>query len=287
MKQIPWLILILGIVFISASGQKAEELALPKASDAGQIAPAQSEALGELKEAERAYHEGNFLEAQLHSERAMALDPTNDTAPLLVARTLYAQYKRGDETPANMSKAREAIAAYQRILAVHPENDEAYKAIAFLYGVMKEYELQRHWIFQRAADTSVSPEKRAEAYIVLAGKDWNCSLQITELPVNKSATVADSRLTVRYIKPKDKSDFEQARQCAASGLQMAEMAIGLTSNNESAWAYKMNLLLEMSKLAEMDNEVDRKTELMKQYRDAQRHTIRFADPNTDRLRIIY
>jgi len=287
MTLVPSTIMFLAIVLVSAHAQKLEDRTFPKIGDTGKLTPEQSEACNEMNEADRAYREGNFIEAQWRSERAMALDPANETAPLFLARTLHAQYKRGNETPANMTKAREAIAAYQRILAAHPGNDEAYKAIAFLYGAVKEYELQRHWIFQRAADTSVSPENRAEAYIVLASKDWNCSFQITELPVNKSATVADNHLSVKYIKPKHETDFEQARQCAASGLQMAEMAIGLSPENESAWSYKMNLLLELSKLAEMENEGDRKTELMKQYKDAQRHTIRFDDRNMNKLRIIY
>ena len=44
--------------------------------------------------------------------------------------------------------------------------------------------------------------KRAEAYVVLASKDWDCSFKITELPSNKTTTVeAGNRAKVSYKKP--------------------------------------------------------------------------------------
>jgi|SRR5215213_961608 len=99
---------------------------------------AEAQAKEELNEAARAYREGNFAEAQVHSERALLLDPQNKTAPYFVARTTHAQYKPGDFTPENVSKARQAIIAYQRILDRSAGDDEAYKAVAYLYGAIKE-----------------------------------------------------------------------------------------------------------------------------------------------------
>src|SRR5580765_7214431 len=49
----------------------------------------------ELNEAARAYREGKFSEAQLHSERALELDPQSQVAPFFIARTIHAQYKPG------------------------------------------------------------------------------------------------------------------------------------------------------------------------------------------------
>jgi hypothetical protein len=43
-------------------------------------------------------------------------------------------------------------------------------------------------------------------------------------------------------------------------------------NNESAWSYKTNLLLEASKLAEMDGKTDVKAEYQKQYEVALKRT---------------
>jgi hypothetical protein len=48
-------------------------------------------------------------------------------------------------------------------------------------------------------------------------------------------------------------------------LEMVEMAIALAPENKSAWSYKANMLLELSKLAEMSGDRERKTMLTKEY----------------------
>jgi tetratricopeptide (TPR) repeat protein len=244
--------------------------------------PAQQEAEQELNKAARSYREGNFAEAQQHSEKAFAVDPFNKTAPLFIARTIHAQYTPGDQNEANIAKAREALDAYKRILSTDPQNEEAYKAIAYLYGSLKEDELLRGWVLERAVGASFSADKRAEAFVVLASKDWDCSFKITELPTNKITELPTNKtgyenkpgsLKIRYIIPKDAAEFEKAHQCAANGLSMIEEAITLAPDSEAAWSYKTNLLLELSKLAEMDNDLALKSDYERQA-DAAGHTTR-------------
>ena len=228
-----------------------------------------------MNAAAAAYRKGDFAEAQAHSERALLLDPENRTAPMFVARTIHAQYKPGDTTPENVAKAREAIVAYQRLLERSPDDDEAYKAVVYLYGAIKEDERQREWIIQRAGNSSLSNDRRAEAYVVLASKEWDCSFRITEQ--HKVAAVKGNKGYVRYQMPKEWVDFERALECANHGLEMAEMAIALAPENESAWSYKTNLLLELEKLAEMSGEVQRKRELHRQYEEALKETTRLSN----------
>lgn len=230
-------------------------------------------AKNQLNEAARAYREGNFPQAEEHSRRAAELDPDNKTAPMFIARTIHAQYRPGVQTPENIAKANEAIAAYQKLLERNPKDEEAYKAIAYLLGAVKEEAKLRDWIAARAANEDAEPEKRAEAYIVLASKDWDCSFKITELPSNKVTTIdANNRATVSYKKPSDQKDFDTAQKCVRQGLAEAESAIKFDPNNESAWSYKTNLLLEAAKLAEMDNKPDVKADYQKQYEAALQRT---------------
>jgi len=236
-------------------------------------------AKNELNEAARTYREGHFVEAEQHARKAQELDPNNKTAPLFIARTIHAQYRTGVNTPENIAKARDAIAAYQKILDSDPTNEEAYKAIAFLYEKIKEDEKLRDWIIARANDGRVEPDKRAEAYIVLASKDWNCSFQITDLPSNKITTSTVGKVTVSYRKPKDQKDFETAQMCVRRGLEEVENAIKFDPNSEAAWSYKTNLLLEAAKLAEMDGRMDQKTELDKQREAAQKRTTQLSEAN--------
>src|ERR1044071_2845293 len=202
----------------------------------------------QLNEAARAYREGRFVEAEQHSREAAQLDPNNKTAPMFIARTIHAQYRPGVQTPENIAKAQEAINAYQQLIAKNPRDEEAYKAIAYLYGAIKEDEKLRQWISARASNESTDPVKRAEAYVVLASKDWDCSFKITELPANKTTTIdpSSNKATVSYKKPKDQKEFDQAQICVKRGLGEADTPIKFDPNNESAWSYKTNLLLEAS-----------------------------------------
>lgn len=237
---------------------------------------AEAQANQELNEAARAYREGNFAEAQAHSERALLLDPKNRSAPFFVARTIHAQYKPNDFTPENVAKAREAIVAYQRLLDRFPGEDEAYKAVAYLYGAIKEDELSRDWILRRASDVSMPNDKRAEAFVVLASKDWDCSFKITEHPDIKVMTVHGNKASVSYRMPKERVEFERAKECADRGLELVNMAITLTPENESAWAYKTNILLELEKLSEMSGDAQNKIELHRQYDEALKETTKLS-----------
>ncbi|HEY3026025.1 MAG TPA: energy transducer TonB [Pyrinomonadaceae bacterium] len=251
-------LILLAIASISALGQEANSPP-PRA----QLTVAQREAREELNRAAAAYKDGDFAEAQRHSEKALALDPTSRVAPLFLARSIHTQYAPSNESPENREKGREAIAAYQRILDTEPTNEEAYKAVAAIYGSMREEELLRVWILQRASNPLFAADKRAEAYAILAGKDWDCSFKITELPENKLVKTRGSESTVVFKKPRRESDFQKAKACAASGLDMAEMSLALDPTLEAAWAYKVNLLTETAKLYEMEQEHGPKSVFLK------------------------
>src|SRR5215813_1464405 len=264
-----WIVLALAILVASGSGCGVVNRIRAK---------------NELNEAARNYREGRFPEAEQHSRRAAELDPDNKTAPMFIARTIHAQYRRGVQTPDNIAKANEAITAYQNILDKNPKDEEAYKAIAYLLGEIKEDAKLRQWISSRAANDTVEPEKRAEAYIVLASKDWDCSFKMTELPANKTTTIdpSNNKATVSYKKPSDQKEFDTAQQCVKTGLAEAENAIKFDPNNESAWSYKTNLLLEASKLAEMDGKTDRKAQYQKEYEAALQRTQELSAANQKR-----
>jgi len=241
-------------------------------------------AKNELNEAARAYREAHFEEAEKHSRRALELDPDNKTAPLFIARIVHREYRPGINTPENLAKAHTAIEEYKKVLQKDPKNEEAYKAIASLLGAIKEDQEQRAWILQRASDNNADSEKRSEAYVVLASKDWHCSNEITDLPSNKVTTIdpVKNKATVSYKKPKDEKEFQTAKMCVMRGLEEIENAIKLDPNSEAAWSYKTNLLLEASKLAEMEGKMDEKAQLDKKREEAQKRTDELSKINQEK-----
>lgn len=229
-------------------------------------------AKNELNEAARSYKEGKFADAQQHSEKALELDPDQKVAPSFIARSIHAQYKQGVDTPDNKAKAQAAIDAYKRILEKDPNNDEAYKAVAALLGFMGDSEGQLKWITDRSVNQTVDPSKRAEAYTFLASKQWQCSFDVTEQKANQQTVNQDGKTIITFKKPADPKVFDQAQQCVAKGMQQIETAIQLDPNNDRAWGYKTNLLLEQAKLFEMDGKKDQAASFRKQADAAQQKT---------------
>ena len=146
-----------------------------------------------------------------------------------------------------------------------------------LYAFTKDEQNLRDWIMKRANDTSMSNEKRADAYAILSGKDWDCSFRITELPEVKQADTSGGSPKVTYKKPKEQKDLDKIQRCVVQGLQEAETAIKLDPNNESAWSYKTNLLLEQAKIADMNGEADKKAQFQKQADVAQKRATALAE----------
>jgi hypothetical protein len=239
-------------------------------------------AKNELNEGAAAYKARKFSEAQWHFERALQFDPSQKSAPFFIARSIHAQYKPGIETEENLKKAKDAINAYQKVLANDPNNDEAYNAVAYLYGAIKDDTSQRDWITKRANLENAPKEKRSEAYTVLASKEWDCSYKITEAQENKQTVMKDNKAIIQFKKPKEQKDFDAAKQCVLKGLELVEKAISLNDKNESAWSYKTNLLREMAKLAEMDGKPDDKTNYSKQADIAQTRTTELSEENRKR-----
>src|SRR5438094_780802 len=238
-------------------------------------------AKNELNETARSYREGRFEEAEQHARRALYLDPSNKTAPIFIARVIHQQYKPGVDQPDNIQRARDAIAAYQRVLQDDPskeQTEEAFKAISYLLAATKDDAQLRDWIMKRANDSSQPSEKRAEAFAILAGKDWDCSFKVTELPdVKITSTEAGGTAKVTYKKPSQQKDFDNIQRCVARGLEEAETAIKYDPNNESAWSYKTNLLIERAKIADMNGEADKKAQYTRQAEVAQKRASELAE----------
>src|SRR5260370_1600083 len=196
-------------------------LALFVAASAGCTVVNKIRAKSELNDAAQSYRDGHIAEAEKHAKRALYLDPDNPTAPIFVARIIHQQYKQGVDTPENIAKAKEAIEAYKQVLQKDKTNDEAYKAISVLYAFTKDEKNLRDWIMARANDPNMSNEKRADAYAILSGKDWDGSFKVTELPEVKQTTTEGGSAKVTYKKPKDQKNLDKIQHCVAHRLHAA------------------------------------------------------------------
>ena len=217
-----------------------------------------------LNEGARAYKDGRFADAEEKFRTAFELDPSQKNAPLFIARAVQQQYKPGVQTPENLQMGERAVQAYQDILNRDPANEDAYKAIVFLYGQMKRDEKVNELLMQRAS-SAPNPESRAQALIILASKQWQCANTITEQKENQTKEDKGDKIIIHYKKPAEQADFDKAKQCVDEGMKLSEQAVSLSPNSASAWTYKANLLREKAKLAEMSGDNAAKEDFGKQY----------------------
>lgn len=236
-------------------------------------------AKNQLNEGARAYKAGHFKEAEDYFRRAKELDPDQKNTDFFIARAIQSQYKPGVESNENKALAQAAIEQYMKVLEDNPNNELAYSSIAYLYQATGQDDKQLEWINKRANDPNAPPDKRAQALTVLASKKWNCSYTVTEQTANKQTNVSSTGAHIQYKKPKEQKDFDQAKQCVTDGLKLAEQAISLDANNEQAWSYKTNLLLELGKLDEMDGKADQADQDRKQAAEAQKQTSKLSEEN--------
>jgi hypothetical protein len=236
-------------------------------------------AKNQLNEGARAYKAGHFKEAEEHFRQAKELDPDQKNTDFFIARAIQSQYRPGVDNDQNKQIAQQAIDQYMKVLERDPNNDLAYSSIAYLYGATGQNDKQLEWITKRANDESAQPDKRAQALTVLASKKWNCSYTVTEQQDNKQTVMKDEKALIQYKKPKEQKDYDQARQCVTDGMALADKAISLDANNEQAWSYKTNLLLELGKLEEMDGKADQATEARKRASEAQQQTSKLSEEN--------
>jgi hypothetical protein len=204
-------------------------------------------------------------------ERLLQTDPANLNARKVLLGILAAQIKPGDISPENIALIRKAIDAYKEVLPnpqlTADEKRRIDSFLMFLYGRISRDE-QRKELERRAVDPTRTAKDRSELYTVLAGQSWDCSYKITDLPEVKLMVVKGNNATVIYKKPAAQKDFESAQACVKRGLDEAETALKLDPDNESAWSYKMNLLLEAAKLAEMEGDSIHKAAYRKQSDEA-------------------
>ena len=137
----------------------------------------------QLNEAARAYHEGRFPEAELHEER---LPPwilikdrpdvyrSHDSRSISPGRADSGEYRQGPGGNHGLQADPREEPKERRSLQGH-----------CLSLRCDQRRRQTDTMDSPTASDETEPEKRAEAYVVLASKHWDCSFKITELPTNK------------------------------------------------------------------------------------------------------
>jgi hypothetical protein len=236
----------------------------------GAALPQTSEARTPLEQGVCAFKNKNYQLAETEFARALEQDPANKMLMLFRARAIDFQVEPRDTSAGNLTRARAAIDAYSKLLSADPNDVEAAQAIVRLYEQIDAGKLA-----EIAANEATPKTVRAGIYIRLASTQNTCANDITD--ANKMEVVQGRSRVYRYRMPKNAQDLAKAKSCAADGLKFIDSALALDTHNESAWSYKASLLVQSSRLAEMQQQAEEKARLDKESLTARAEYKKLAD----------
>ncbi len=213
-------------------------------------------AADELKAGVVAYKFSDYTGAEEHFKAALAINPDLTQARLFLATTYAQQYIAGDESPANVALAEQAIDQFKLVLNDDPSEVERYKSvvpIASLSFNLKRLGESREY-YEKAI--ALKPDE-ARNYFSIAVIDW------TE--VNKSQTKARQEMRLTESEMISKPDAcaalrTQDQQKVEDGLQRLQKALELQPDYDEAMGW-MNLLYRERAEYECDDPEARKADL--------------------------
>ena len=216
-----------------AAGLGALGLCAVVASSVALTALAQGGASALMKQAEAAYNRGDYTGAAELFANAVAVEPANVKAKLLLAHALLREYVPGgpDNTPAQRARKQ-----YLDVLALDPANKVALDGMTLLDLNIKQFASARGWALKAIQADATNKA----AYYTLGFIDWamtypdyGSARRAAGMQPQDSGIIADAGL-------RQKVRTEHGAQIE-DGFRMLQVAIQLDPDYSDAMAY-MNLL---------------------------------------------
>ena len=197
---------------------------------------AKLQARDQLNKGTQAFKNANYTQAVEFFKNAIQLDPGFDAARLYLAVAYMMQYIPGAESPENMQMAQAAIDQFQRVLAKDPKNDVAIAYMASLYFNQKKFDDAEVWYKKLIA---VKPDNK-EAYYTLGVIAWSKWYPVLMAARAKASMRPEDPGPLKDKKVKEELKV-QWMPVVTEGLNSLKKAIEIDKEYDDAMAY-MNLL---------------------------------------------
>jgi hypothetical protein len=193
------------------------------------------------------------------------------------------------------------------MLAINPNEQSSYKAVAGLYENLQRNDDWMKWVTDRSANENIQPHYRAEALTSLAARQNTCANEISGSDANRKQIQRDGKDVYQYVKPANAQDLERMRSCVQQGMQYTEQALSLETDEvknagsmniqgssdadlraamekikafESARSYRASMLIQASRLAEMDGNEAEATRLRNEADAARESFLKLSEAST-------
>ncbi len=251
-----------------------------------------------LVDGAQAYNERKFDEAIEKFHRAVEYDPEGNTlesktAQLFLARTLHSLYagNRRDKQKAEMAieEYRKALPGFlretaenkaaldaapgdEKLLSTYEKNKNIVgsivSAIGSLYENLQQDDKWQNWQKQSAENTQLPGTVRANAYVAMAAKKYDCANEISDDDAVKKTVNKGGEQVFEFTKPAEEADFAKLKKCVQEGTAYIDEAIKLHGESDSAWSYKASMLVQSMRIAEMEGNSAEKEKFKKDSEEA-------------------
>lgn len=210
--------------------------------------PDAAQVRGEISQGVRAYRQGQYVEAAVHFEKAVQLDPHSINPRLYLATSYAAQATPGSSRLGNDGMLRKAEDEYLKVLELNPEEENALRSLANLAyerttalddPAAKREQLERAsgW-YERLAEAS--PKDKGALYMIGVLASNRCEPLIASAR-KKSGMEPESPGPIAIA-----TEREQAQKLCGDildgGVAALQKSIAIDPDYDDAMAY-MSLLL--------------------------------------------
>jgi tetratricopeptide (TPR) repeat protein len=206
----------------------------------------------QLNKGAQAFRNAQYAEAVEHFKTAVELDPTFPVARLYLATAYMQQYIPGAESPENAQMAKAAFDNFMKVLEQDPKNTVALASIASLYLNQKKWDDAQQWYEKLIA---VDPNN-ADAYYSLGFIAWSRWYPIYGNARAELGMKQDDPGPLKDKKAKAELK-EKYLPVINAGLQALDKTLQINPEYEDAMSYENLLIRERADLMDNKDEYEK------------------------------
>jgi tetratricopeptide (TPR) repeat protein len=210
----------------------------------------------QLNKGAQAFRNAQYAEAVEHFKTAVELDPTFPVARLYLATAYMQQYIPGAESPENAQMAKAAYDNFMKVLEQDPKNTVALASIASLYLNQKKWDDAQQWYEKLIA---VDPNN-ADAYYSLGFIAWSRWYPIYGSARADLGMKQDDPGPLKDKKVKAELK-EKYLPVINAGLQALDKTLQINPEYEDAMSYENLLIRERADLMDSKDEYEKEIKI--------------------------
>ena len=209
-----------------------------------------------LNKGVQSFTNAQYPEAVEHFKTAVELDPGFATARVYLAMAYYQQFIPGAESPENMKMAQAALTQFNKVLELEPRNTTAIASIASLNLNQKKWDEAQQWYEKLIA---VDPQN-ADAYYSLGFVAWSKWYPAYGTARAKAGMRQEDPGPIKDKKVKEELKGKYGPVIEA-GLQSLDKALQINPEYDDAMVYENLLVRERADLADNKEQYEKQIKI--------------------------